>query len=133
MSINRPLLAALGALTCFGLGLATQADAKPRKTIPAPVVAPPAATPTISPEQQRLDANAAQAKAAADQNAQNAANAQAYETALKARDEKIVRDKAEYDAKVAADKAAYEAVMKKWEADVAACKAGAVSRCAKPN
>ena len=51
-----------------------------------------------------------------------ATSQQAYQDALKARDEKIAREKAEYDA-----------AMAKWKADVAACQAGDVSKCAKPN
>jgi hypothetical protein len=126
MSVNRPLIAALGALSCLTLAATAPADARPRKPAakpPAAAPAPaPAVMPTLTPEQQRAEANAAQAKAAADQNAQNAANQQAYQDALKAREEKIARDKAEYDA-----------AMKKWEADTAACKAGDVSKCAKAN
>lgn len=128
MTVNRTLFAALGALSCLALAATAPADARPRKKAAKPVAAAPApapaptATPTLTPEQQRVEANAAQAKAAADQNAQNAANQQAYQDALKARDEKIARDKAEYDA-----------AMKKWEADTAACKAGDSLRCAKPN
>ena len=132
MPRNPVLFAALGALAGFGLAI-TPVAAKPRKARPKPPAAAPVAAPTEAPDQQQQAANAAQAKAAQDQVAANAAAQLAYQEAVKARDEKIARDKAEYEAKIASDKAAHDAIMQKWQADVAACKAGDVSRCAKPN
>ncbi len=136
MPRNPVLFAALSALAGFGLVI-TPVAAKPRKARPKPPaatpVASPVAAPVEAPDQQQQAANAAQAKAAQDQVAANAAAQLAYQEAVKARDEKIARDKAEYEAKIASDKAAHDAIMQKWQADVAACKAGDVSRCAKPN
>ena len=48
----------------------------------------------------------------------NAANQKAYDDAVKARDAEIARFNA-----------AYEAAMKKWQEDVAACKAEDTTRC----
>jgi hypothetical protein len=124
--------AAFAALACWGLAAAGPVAAKNPKPAARPPVAAPAPAATVSPEQQRTEANTRQAKAAQDQIATNAANKQAYEDAIKARDEKIARDKAEYEAKVASDKAAHDAAMKQWQAEVAACKAGKVNKCTKP-
>jgi fused signal recognition particle receptor len=122
MKTFKPALAMLGALGCLALVATGPADAKSRKKSGNPPAAAPAAVPTLSAEQQRAAANAEQAKAAQAQAAENAANQQAYQDSLKARDEKIAREKAEYDA-----------AMAKWKADTAACQAGDVSKCAKPN
>lgn len=122
----RPALAMIGALASLALVAAAPADAKPRKKAarpPAAAAAPAPAQPPAPTDAELLaKANAEQAKAAADQNAQNAANQQAYQDAVKARDAQIARTKAEHDAS-----------MKKWEEDVAACKAGDRTRCAQPN
>lgn len=121
MTTIRTGFALLGAFGCLALAATAPADAKPRKKAAQPAAAA-AAAPTPTPEEQRAAANAEQAKAAQAQAQTNAANQQAYQDALKARDEKIAREKAEYDA-----------AMEKWKADTAACQAGDLSRCAKPN
>ena len=118
----RTAFALLGALSCLALASTAPADARPRKKAPTRAAAAPAAVPTPSAEEQRAAANAEQAKAAQAQAQTNAANQQAYQDAVKARDEKIAREKAEY-----------EAAMAKWKADTAACQAGDVSKCAKAN
>lgn len=117
MTTTRTAFALLSALSCLALAATAPADARPRKKAPTP-----AAVPTPSAEEQRAAANAEQAKAAQAQTQTNAANQQAYQDAVKARDEQIAREKAEYDA-----------AMAKWKADTAACQAGDVSKCAKPN
>ncbi len=122
MKTTRTAVALLGALSYLALAATAPADARPRKKAARPAAAAPAAIPTPSAEEQRAAANAEQAKAAQAQAQTNAANQQAYQDSLKARDEKIARDKAEYDA-----------AMAKWKADTAACQAGDVSKCAKPN
>lgn len=122
MKTTRTAVALLGALSCLALAATAPADARPRKKAAQPAAAAPAAIPTPSAEEQRAAANAEQAKAAQAQAQTNAANQQAYQDSLKARDEKIAREKAEYDA-----------AMAKWKADTAACQAGDVSKCAKPN
>lgn len=123
MKTTRTAVALLGALGCLALAATAPADARPRKKAAAAAIAPvPAAIPAPSAEEQRAAANAEQAKAAQAQAQTNAANQQAYQDSLKARDEKIAREKAEYDA-----------AMAKWKADTAACQAGDVSKCAKPN
>lgn len=122
MKTTRTALALLGALSCLSLAATAPADARPRKKPAKPVATAPVAVPTPSAEEQRAAANAEQAKAAQAQAQTNAANQQAYQDAIKARDEKIAREKAEYDA-----------AMAKWKADTAACQAGDVSKCAKPN
>ncbi len=121
MKTTRTGLALLGALSCLALAATAPADARPRKQAAKPPAAAPAAVPTATAEEQRAAANAEQAKVAQTQAAANAANMQAYQDSVRARDEQIARDKA-----------AYEASVKKWEADVAACQAGDVSKCAKP-
>ena len=108
---TRTAFALLGALSGLALAATAPVDARPRKKAPTP-----------SAEEQRAAANAEQAKAAQAQAQTNAANQQAYQDAVKARDEKIAREKAEY-----------EAAMAKWKADTAACQAGDVSKCAKAN
>ncbi len=115
-------LTAMAALAGLGLAIAGPAAANNHKQAAATALAAPAPAATLSPEEQRAAANAEQAKAAQAQAQSNAANQQAYQDALKARDEKIAREKAEYDA-----------AMAKWKADTAACQAGDVSKCAKPN
>ncbi len=126
MKTTRTAVALLGALGCLALAATAPADARPRKKAARPaaaVIAPvPASSPTPSAEEQRAAANAEQAKAAQAQAQTNAANQQAYQDSLKARDEKIAREKAEYDA-----------AMAKWKADTAACQTGDISKCAKPN
>ena len=122
MTTTRTAFALLSAFSCFALAATAPADARPRKKAPTPVAVISAAVPTPSAEEQRAAANAEQAKAAQAQTQTNAANQQAYQDAVKARDEKIAREKAEY-----------EAAMAKWKADTAACQAGDVSKCAKAN
>lgn len=117
---NTPAL--LAAIGCLSLAAAGPAEATAPKQPTKPAAAAPAAVPTLSAEEQRAQANAEQAKAAQAQAQANAANQQAYQDSLKARDDKIARDKAEYDA-----------AMAKWKADTAACQAGDVSKCSKPN
>ncbi len=119
---TRTAFALLCALSGLALAATAPADARPRKKAPTPAAAAPAAVPTPSAEEQRAAANAEQAKAAQAQAQTNAANQQAYQDAVKARDEKIAREKAEY-----------EAAMAKWKADTAACQAGDVSKCANAN
>ena len=114
---TRTAFALLGALSGLALAATAPVDARPRKKAPTP-----AAVPTPSAEEQRAAANVEQAKAAQAQAQTNAANQQAYQDTVKARDEKIAREKAEY-----------EAAMAKWKADTAACQAGDVSKCAKAN
>ncbi len=119
---TRTAFALLGALSGLALAATAPVDARPRKKAPTPAAVTPAEVPTPSAEEQRAAANAEQAKAAQAQAQTNAANQQAYQDAVKARDEKIAREKAEY-----------EAAMAKWKADTAACQAGDVSKCAKAN
>lgn len=122
---------ALAAVLCLALGL-SPAAAKPGKPRPAAQSAAVSPARTINDaERQRQEANAQQAKAAQDQVAANASAQQAYRDAVKAREEQIDRDKADYDAKIAAEKAAHDAAMKKWYDDVAACGKGDKTRCAK--
>jgi hypothetical protein len=121
MKTIRTAVVLLGALGGLAFAATAPADARPRKKAPRPPVAAPV-VPGPSAEEQRAAANAEQAKAAQAQAQTNAANQQAYQDSLKARDEKIAREKAEYDA-----------AMAKWKADTAACQAGDVSKCAKPN
>lgn len=122
MKTIRPTLALIGAFGALALAATAPADARPRKKPATPPAAAPAAVPTQTAEEQRMAANAEQAKAAQAQAATNAANQQAYQDSVKARDEQIARDKAAYDASMA-----------KWKADTAACQAGDASKCAKPN
>ena len=106
----------LAIATILALVAAPMAAAKPQ---PAPQVAAPVPVPTATPEEQRARLNAEQSAAARAQLDQNTANQQAFDDATKARDMEIARVKAEY-----------EAAVKKWEEDVAACKAGDTTRCA---
>jgi predicted methyltransferase len=104
----------LAIATILALAAAPMAAAKPQ---PASQAAAP--VPTVTPEEQRALLNAEQSAAARAQLDQNTANQKAFDDATKARDAEIARVKAEY-----------EAAVKKWEEDVAACKAGDAMRCA---
>lgn len=116
--------------TALTLGLAGLAMLAPTPAAFGEPPAPPApdASPTATPEEQRIEANNAQLKFAQDQLAQNAANQKAYDDAIKANEETVAAQKAAAD-KAQAD---YEAAMKKWQEDVEACKAGDATRCAPP-
>jgi hypothetical protein len=92
-----------------------------------------------TPEQERARLNREQADFAARQQAENAANQRAFDQAVADREATIARQAAEaaaakaaYDAEVARAAAAHEAEMARWRADVAACEAGNISRCAQP-
>lgn len=99
----------------FALGLITAAPlaaAKPGKdpsSIPEPA--------NVTEERARL--NAEQAEIGRKRAEANAASAKAYEEALRAQQEAAAKAQAEYEAR-----------LKKWQEDVAACKAGDVRRCA---
>ena len=122
MKTLRTMLTSAAMLALSATLIAVPADARAKRKAPKPVVAAaPIAAPTESPEAARARLNAEQAAAAQKQNAENAAAKAAYEQSLRDRDALIAKQKAEYDA-----------AMAKWEADTAACKAGDMSKCAKP-
>lgn len=113
---------------------------------PAALAAPPAdilSVPVTSEQEQRELAererlNREQAEFGTRQLAENEANRQAFEKALRDREATIARQQAEYEAKVAAVEAErlrlereHAARMAKWRADVEACKKGDRSKCAK--
>lgn len=108
------------AIAVLALSLvAVPADARPKrkhKAAPVAAAAPvaPAATPSETPEQQRLRLNAEQAATARAQNDQNVANKAAYEAAL------------------AQQKADADAARARWLADTVPCKSDPEVRCAKP-
>jgi len=89
-------------------------------------------------EDARAKLNEQQAQFAQGQLDTNAASQAEYESRLKAVADaraKIASDnaaaQAAYEAEKARREAEYQAAMDKWRADVAACEAGDVSRCAK--
>lgn len=107
-----------------------------------PPADPPLSIPVTSEQEQRELAererlNREQAEFGTRQLAENEANRQAYEKALREREATIARQKAEHEAALAAVEAErlrrereHEAAMARWRADVEACKKGDKSRCA---
>ena len=83
-----------------------------------------------TPEEANAAINAQQAEAARQQLDQNAASRRAYEEALVAREQKIREEQEAYEAEAAKRAREYEEAMAKWRADVAACEAGDLTRCA---
>ena len=84
----------------------------------------PAKDPSSIPEQgnvteQRAKLNAEQAEIGRKRAEANAASQQAYQEAVRAQQEAAAKAQAEYEAR-----------LKKWQEDVAACKAGDTGRCA---
>lgn len=97
--------------------------------------------PGNSPEEvtQQKQANAEQARLAAQQAQQNRDNEAEYQRQLREVEEaaaRIQNEHAEAQAAYEAEKARLERehaqAMARWEADVAACRAGDISRCAPP-
>lgn len=123
------------------LGSASTATAaQPAQVSSDPV--PPLSVPVTSEQEQREQAererlNREQAEFGTRQLAENEANRQAYEQALRDREATIARQTAEHEAAVAAVEAErlrrereHEAAMARWRADVEACRKGDRSRCA---
>lgn len=128
--MNRTLLAAAGALALTGSGQA-MAQAEPEAEAPvAGKTLPDGTTPEERSNTARLNA---------EQTARAKAENITYEQEVSAAAQQVAADQAAF----AEETAAYEAEKArvaamsaeermKWEADVAACKAGDVTRCAKP-
>lgn len=141
-SPRAPMMAAATALAfAFACqpapGLAAQvAQAnEPASATPISIPVTPAQVRAEIAERERL--NREQAAFAERQLAENAAAKRAYEAAVAARAQTIARQQAEYEAALAAVEAEkvrrereHEAAMTRWRADVEACKAGDISRCA---
>ncbi|MCL4671593.1 MAG: hypothetical protein KJZ64_01360, partial [Sphingomonadaceae bacterium] len=113
---------------------------------PAAPAAPPAdilSVPVTSEQEQRELAererlNREQAEFGTRQLAENEANRQAFEKALRDREAIIARQQSDYEAQLAAVEAErlrrereHAAKMAQWRADVEACKKGDKSKCAK--
>ncbi|MGY6551656.1 MAG: hypothetical protein ACXIT4_07125 [Erythrobacter sp.] len=77
--------------------------------------------------------NKEQAEAAANQIRENETNRTAAERAAREREATIARQEAEHRAEVARITREHEAAMERWRADVAACEAGDLKRCAAPD
>ena len=114
-------------------GPAVAGKGDPADSLSIPVT--PAQEAAAVAERERL--NKEQAQFAAEQLAENEAGRQAYQQELREREATIARQQAEaqaaqqaYEAEVARREAEHEAAMARWRADVAACQAGDVSRCA---
>jgi hypothetical protein len=78
---------------------------------------------------EREGLNRKQAEFASNQNAENEAARAAYEKALRDREETIARQQANYQAELDRLAREHAEAMARWEADVAACKKGDLSRC----
>lgn len=78
-------------------------------------------------ERERL--NREQAEFAKRQNAENEAARAAYEKALRDREQTIARQQADHQAELDRLAREHAEAMVRWEADVAACKKGDISRC----
>lgn len=76
--------------------------------------------------------NRTQAGEATQQNMANTAARQSFEQAQRDREETIARQAADHRAEVERLEREHAAAMTRWEADVAACKAGDRTRCAMP-
>lgn len=118
IAVRNPFVRPLALATLLAIA-AAPVGSHAAKRAPAPkATTAPAAAPTPTPELLRAQLNAEHSAVARQQLDQNAANQKAYDDAVKARDAEIARVNA-----------AYEAAMKKWQEDVAACKAGDTTRC----
>lgn len=110
MKAFRTALASMVALSLIaGAPLAANKPKKDPSSIPEPA--------NIT--EQRAKLNAEQAEIGRKREEANAASKLAYEEAVRAQREAAAKAQAEYEAK-----------LKKWQEDVAACKAGDVKRCA---
>ncbi len=84
---------------------------------------------------ERAALNSQQAAAAQQQLNQDAANQQAHDEAVAARNAQIANENAEYDAAMHAhheNVRDYHRALRQWHADVMACEAGDHSRCDHP-
>jgi hypothetical protein len=120
-----------GAMLASAPGVAQEVQQEPAGHVEQGVFVPEGNT--LAEVLERQAANKAQAEAARQQEDQHAAQLAAYERAQEAYQAELARVEEEtraieaQAAKVAAD---HEAAMARWRADVAACEAGDVSRCA---
>ena len=115
--------ALVSSLAIAGLIAAGAAPAAGQKTVDGVFV--PKGN-TLAEVQQRKAANDEQVKAAQAQLDQNAANQAAHDQAVQAYNAELAR----ISQQAADAQRAHDAAMAKWQADVAACKAGDTSRCA---
>ena len=122
----RMIAAALTLVTALAVPALTQEAAETRPAQEAPENTYGQATP----EQANAAINAVQAEAARKQLEQNAANRRAYDEALIAREALIREQQEAYEAESAQRAKDYEEAMEKWRADVTACEAGELERCA---
>lgn len=132
--MTKPIISAVAAMGCLLAATLTPTMACAQTSVETKLEA--AATATANSDTSGTDdLNRQAAAAAAAQNAANAAAAATYRQGVQdyeAARTQAARARADYEAAAAANRQAradYDAAYARWQADVAACNAGDVSRC----
>ena len=130
LDISRSVAGCAARFLCMGMAIGLL------HSVPAaaqPYAMPPQAQPTAEdavPESETAKLNEQQQEFVSSQYKEHQQAQRTYEEEVRAREEGIAQQQAEYEAAKEKREREYAEAMAKWKADVEACKAGDKSKCA---